>query len=112
MHISATDKEIPAVPLHWHELHDELFRVLKGRIEVRIGNETRIYFPEDGEVRIPKRALHSLKFFSGEECIFEERTEPMVKIYFCVDQGVIIPRQQRTDTECPRMKRKRCFFEI
>jgi len=77
MHISVTDKEIPSVPLHWHELHDELFRVLKGRIEVRIGNETRIYVPEDGEVRIPKRTLHSLKFFSGEECIFEERTEPM-----------------------------------
>lgn len=81
MHISATDKEIPVVPLHWHELHDELFRVLKGRIEVRIGNETRIYVPEDGEVRIPKRTLHSLKFFSGEECIFEERTEPMVRSF-------------------------------
>jgi len=77
MHISANDKEIPAVPLHWHELHDELFRVLKGRLQVRIGNETRIYVPEDGEVRIPKLTLHSLKFFSGEECIFEERTEPM-----------------------------------
>ena len=79
MHISATDKEIPSVPLHWHELHDELFRVLKGRIRVRIENETRIYVPEDGEVRIPKRTLHSLNFFSGEECIFEERTEPMVR---------------------------------
>ena len=82
MHISATDKETPAVPLHWHELHDELLRVLKGRIQVRIGNETRIYVPEDGEVRIPKLTLHSLKFFSGEECLFEERTEPMVSFLF------------------------------
>ena len=89
MHISATDKETPAVPLHWHELHDELFCVLKGRIQVRIGNETRIYVPEDGEVRIPKLTLHSLKFFSGEECIFEERTEPMVRFFFSVSTRLV-----------------------
>ncbi|KAF8804360.1 hypothetical protein BYT27DRAFT_7030457, partial [Phlegmacium glaucopus] len=78
VHISATaDKASLFVPLHWHEMHDEIFRVLKGRMEVRIGNETRIYFPDDGEVRIPKGVLHSLRFFPGEECLFEEKTEPM-----------------------------------
>lgn len=83
MHILPSDKPPPSVPLHWHEMHDEIFRVVKGRMIVRIGNESRIYVPEDGEVRIPKGVLHSLNFFSGEECIFEDKTDPLVR--FCVD---------------------------
>ncbi|KAF8800652.1 hypothetical protein BYT27DRAFT_7148536 [Phlegmacium glaucopus] len=78
VHVSATaDEAALFIPPHWHELHDEIFRVLKGRLEVRIGNDTRIYVPDDGEVRIPKRVVHSLRFFPGEECIMEEKTEPM-----------------------------------
>ena len=61
MHILASDEEISPAPVHWHEMHDELFRVVQGRTQVRIGNETRIFVPEDGEVRIPKRTLHGLK---------------------------------------------------
>lgn len=111
MHLSANDKDIPAVPLHWHEMHDELFRVVQGRVEVRIGNETRIYVPEDGEVRIPKRTLHSLKFFSGEECIFDERTDPMVRSAFSLSRRRLPPKKG-IEQSIPRMKRKRCSFEI
>lgn len=76
----APDADILEVPLHWHEAHDEIFLVIKGRLEVRIGPSVRLYGPEDGEVRIPKRVEHSLKSRKGEECIFYERTEPMVDI--------------------------------
>lgn len=76
----APDADILEVPLHWHETHDEIFLVIKGRLQVRIGPSVRLYGPEDGEVRIPKRVEHSLKSRKGEECIFYERTEPMVDI--------------------------------
>ncbi|KAF8902603.1 hypothetical protein CPB84DRAFT_1775781 [Gymnopilus junonius] len=72
-----TDGETLYVPPHWHEMHDELFRVIKGRLAVMIGKEWRDYVPEDGEIRIPKGVVHSLRGFKGEETIFEERTEPM-----------------------------------
>ncbi|KAJ3505711.1 hypothetical protein NLJ89_g7279 [Agrocybe chaxingu] len=65
------------VPPHWHPLHDEVFRVIKGRIEVKIGPTTRIYTPEDGEIVIPRRTVHSIRSSKGEHIIMEERTEPM-----------------------------------
>jgi len=79
VHVVAVDnQEGLFVPPHWHETHDELFRVIKGRMEATIGSNTRIYVPEDGEILIPRRVVHSLRCFIGEEAIIEERTEPMV----------------------------------
>jgi mannose-6-phosphate isomerase-like protein (cupin superfamily) len=81
--IAVHGQETLFVAPHWHEKHDELFRIIKGRMEVMIGSNTRVYVPEDGEIRIPKRVVHSLRCFIGEETIFEERTEPMVSAYAC-----------------------------
>jgi len=50
-------------------------------MEVMIGSTTRIYVPEDGDIRIPKGVVHSLRCFFGEETIFEERTDPMVSAH-------------------------------
>lgn len=79
VHVSAEvhNQETLLAPPHWHETHDEFFRIVKGRLEVMIGSNTRIYVPEDGEICIPKGVVHSLRGFIGEETIFEERTEPM-----------------------------------
>ena len=63
---------------HWHETHDEIFRVRKGQVEFKIGSSVRVYGPEDGEVRIPKGVVHSFKTYPGVECIIEERSDPMV----------------------------------
>ena len=82
MHVVAVhNQDALFAPLHWHETHDELFRVIKGRMEVMIGSNTRIYVPEDGEIRIPKGVAHSSRCFIGEETIIEERTDPMVSEY-------------------------------
>jgi mannose-6-phosphate isomerase-like protein (cupin superfamily) len=79
--VAVQNQEALFVPPHWHETHDEFFRIIKGRMEVMIGLNTRIYVPEDGEIRIPKRVVHSLRCFVGEETIVEERTDPMVSEY-------------------------------
>lgn len=65
-------------PPHWHETHDEIFRVCKGEVEFKIGSSVKMYGPDDGEARIPKGVVHSLRSYPGVECILEERTEPMV----------------------------------
>ncbi|KAF4613153.1 hypothetical protein D9613_011160 [Agrocybe pediades] len=75
--IPASEGETLYVFPHWHDEHDELFRVVKGRLEVLIGTVTKQYVPEDGEIRIPKGVVHSMRTFHDEETIFEERTEPM-----------------------------------
>lgn len=83
-HVSgATDADTIFVPPHWHETHDEIFRVLKGQVEVTTGKNVKLCGPEDGEVVILKGVVHSLKTYPGVECILEERTEPMVGSSHC-----------------------------
>ena len=94
MQVLPSDKTPPSVPLHWHEKHDEIFRVVKGRMTVRIGNESRIYVPEDGELLVPKGVLHSFSFFPGEECIFEDKTDPVVSLVSTL-RVVIIPHPKK-----------------
>ncbi|KAG6810170.1 hypothetical protein H0H93_015142, partial [Arthromyces matolae] len=65
------------VPPHWHETHDEILRVVKGRMEIRLGSSTREYTPEDGEIFVKRGVIHSLRTFAGEECVFYERTDPV-----------------------------------
>ncbi|KJA17826.1 hypothetical protein HYPSUDRAFT_46012 [Hypholoma sublateritium FD-334 SS-4] len=77
VHIEKGVLEEFQVPAHWHEEHDELFRVIEGRLEVRLGPETKFCTAADGEICIPKGIVHSLRVVMGEECIFEERTDPM-----------------------------------
>lgn len=74
----ASDADTVYVPPHWHETHDEIFCIRKGQMEVTMVSSVQLYGPEDGEIRIPKGVVHSLKTYPGVECIFEERTEPMV----------------------------------
>ncbi|KAF8236144.1 hypothetical protein L208DRAFT_1433128 [Tricholoma matsutake] len=73
----ASDADTVYVPPHWHETHDEIFCIRKGQMEVTMVSSVQLYGPEDGEIRIPKGVVHSLKTYPGVECIFEERTEPM-----------------------------------
>lgn len=72
------DAETLYVPPHWHETHDEFLRVLEGQLEVTLGPITRMYGPHDGEIAIRRGVSHCLRSLKGVECIFEERTDPMV----------------------------------
>jgi len=77
--LNSTADDIGSVPPHWHDTHDEIHRVVKGRVQATLGSETRIYTPEDGEIFVPRGVVHSLKMFQGEDVIFEEKTKPMVR---------------------------------
>ncbi|GLB39815.1 hypothetical protein LshimejAT787_0703250 [Lyophyllum shimeji] len=71
------DADVLYVPPHWHETHDEIIRVVEGRMEIMLGASVREYTPEDGDVRIPKGVVHSLRTSEGVKCTFYERTDPM-----------------------------------
>lgn len=80
-HISGiTEADTLYVPPHWHETHDEIIRVAVGKMEIMLGSSTKVYTPEDGDVMIPKGVVHSLRTFMGVECIFYEKTDPMVSV--------------------------------
>ncbi|KIJ69417.1 hypothetical protein HYDPIDRAFT_106021 [Hydnomerulius pinastri MD-312] len=77
VHVAA-DAEQLHVPPHWHDAHDETFRVVKGQMKYLIGKETHIFTPEDGEVSVPRGVVHALSSVPGAgETIFEEKTTPM-----------------------------------
>ncbi|KAG5639763.1 hypothetical protein H0H81_000043 [Sphagnurus paluster] len=78
------DAETLYVPPHWHDTHDEILRVVKGKLEITLGSVARVYTPEDGEVLIRKGVVHSLRSLKGVACTFYERTDPMVGASYSV----------------------------
>ena len=108
MHIEKDVEEEFNVPAHWHERHDEIFHILEGRVEVRIGNEKRFYTPEDGEITIPRGVEHSLRVVKGEECILEEGTVPMVSLVGHIDSQCL-GANTHSESMIDRIKRKSCF---
>ena len=75
---NSTAEDLVAPP-HWHDTHDEIHRIIQGRIEMMLGSESKIYTPEDGEIFVPRGVVQSLRMFKGEDLIFEEKTQPMVR---------------------------------
>ncbi|KAK7460860.1 hypothetical protein VKT23_008791 [Stygiomarasmius scandens] len=73
----AADTEQLFVPAHWHEKHDEIMRVVKGKLDIMLGSTWKTYTPEDGEVFIGRGVVHSLRSHKGVETVFQERTSPM-----------------------------------
>ncbi|KJA17827.1 hypothetical protein HYPSUDRAFT_70451 [Hypholoma sublateritium FD-334 SS-4] len=120
IHIAKDVPEEVSVPPHWHELHDEVFHVVEGRLEVLVGTVKRFYVPEDGQILIPKGTLHSLRVVKGEECVFEEGTVGMVRQCISYIKSVEITssadsdrdrsRVSRTLTPCLQGPEKELFF--
>jgi len=71
------DDDVFIVPSHWHQDHDEVMRVLEGKIKMTLGNQVTICTPETGDVFIPRGVPHSFESFKGVPCVATERTEPL-----------------------------------
>lgn len=70
---------------HWHESYDEYFKVLKGRVLVKLDGESRIVTPEDGTIKVDKFVVHEFMRADRDkpdddkddgEVITEEWTDP------------------------------------
>lgn len=71
---------------HWHEDYDEIMKVIKGRMAIRLGsNPWKVVTAEDGEVFIPRMVVHDLRRADvdakpgegdDEELWVEEQSEP------------------------------------
>ena len=68
------DSTVPAVPLHWHRLHDEHMLVTKGRAEFTDNGKKIVANACDDLITIPRMHTHSIKCFKGEATIFKEYT--------------------------------------
>ena len=54
------------IPPHIHTKEDEIFRVIKGKVEIMVGGETTIL--EQGDVAFaPKNVVHSWKIIGNEQ---------------------------------------------
>ena len=71
--------------LHWHEQHTEYFKVIKGRVLIRLNGATKIIGPEDGPQIVEKFVVHEfMRADVGKpkdeqdagEVITEEWTDP------------------------------------
>ncbi|KAE9406515.1 hypothetical protein BT96DRAFT_915226 [Gymnopus androsaceus JB14] len=74
---AAEDDDAFIVPSHWHQEHDEVLRVLEGKMKVTLGKQVLICTPETGDVFVPRRVPHSLESFKGVPCVVTERNEPL-----------------------------------
>jgi ABC-type ATPase with predicted acetyltransferase domain len=72
------DAELVYVYPHWHDTHEEVFRVVSGRMEYTLDGVKKVYGPDDGLIHIPKRTVHSIRSFVGEESIVDEGVLPHV----------------------------------
>ncbi|KAK3374574.1 Cupin, RmlC-type [Podospora didyma] len=103
-------KSIWSSGLHWHETHTEYLRLVKGKIRVRLGDETSIIHasPQAIEIRIDRKVWHEWSRVppdnedgSGEEddedVVVIERTDPAdgaKAIFFWNLNGVILKAQR------------------
>jgi hypothetical protein len=55
---------------------DEYFRVFVGSVDVTLDGVTRTVTPADGEVHIPRRAVHSIHIRKDVYGEFGERADP------------------------------------
>lgn len=84
--------------LHWHELHDEYLKVVKGSIRVRLGDTVQTISATSSsqpEIKVGRYVWHEWQRAShdGEEVIVIERTEPddnEKAIFFWNLNGVIL----------------------
>lgn len=80
--------------LHWHQDHDEYLRVVRGRIRVTLGGETRVVAGGDPEVAIPRYAWHSWQRAEMDGVVVvEERTAPadlQKAVFFWNLNGVVM----------------------
>ena len=64
------------VPKHWHKLHDEYMTVEEGELEFYLDGTTSLVKPGDPMIKIPRRAVHSIKWPTGKRATLRERTNP------------------------------------
>lgn len=61
----APDADTLYVPAHWYETHNEIICMMEWQIEITLGASLKLYGPDDGDVKIPKGVVHSLKTYKG-----------------------------------------------
>jgi len=61
------------IPPHWHELHDEHWEVLEGKIELYTDGVWTVYEAEPGkDIHIPRGVVHSARSLEGQAFRFRE----------------------------------------
>lgn len=88
--------------LHWHEKHVEYLRVVKGTIQLVLGNQVHTVSARDAttEVRVDRNTWHEWRrseVAHGDEVVVIERTEPddgQKAVFFWNLNGVIVKAQR------------------
>ncbi|KAF5975874.1 hypothetical protein FCOIX_7411 [Fusarium coicis] len=99
--------------LHWHEIHDEYLKVVKGTIRVRLGDSRQVISATNGnqpEIKVSRYTWHEWQRAApeGEEVVVIERTEPDDNdkaIFFWNLNGVILNSPKVLSDETPLVSR-------
>lgn len=84
---------------HWHERHDEIFRVVAGTIRLTVDGTTRLVRPEDGAQLIRKYAVH--EFMRADMAPAVEGIEPIAEDDEQRGQDVVV--EEWTDPGTPAL---------
>lgn len=72
---------------HFHPQQEEHFKILKGSISVRLGNELKVLTVGDA-LHIPAKQVHSMWNHSTEEAVVQWKVQPALDTEYFLEMGM------------------------
>jgi len=81
-----------ALPPHLHPIQEERWSVVEGSATFRLGNERRLYRPEDGEMLVPPGTVHGIESASDEVARLRTYVAPALRLRAFLEESAAAAR--------------------
>lgn len=82
-----------ALPPHEHPRQEEVWFVIEGKVEFRLGKEKRVIGPEDGEMLVPPNTVHGVKAVDSETAHLGCRVTPALSLQSFLEESAAAARE-------------------
>jgi quercetin dioxygenase-like cupin family protein len=81
------------LPAHFHPRQEELWSVVEGKIDFRLGDETGVIGPENGELAVPPGAVHGLTSVSDRDAHLRCVVRPALRLQAFLEESAAAGRE-------------------
>ena len=81
------------LPPHEHPRQEEVWYVIDGRVEFRLGKEKRVIGPEDGEMVVPRNTVHGVKAVQDTVAHLGCRVTPALELQSFLEESAAAARE-------------------
>jgi quercetin dioxygenase-like cupin family protein len=82
-----------ALPPHEHPRQTEVWYVIDGKVEFRLGKDKRVIGPEDGEMLVPPHTVHGLKAVDQRTAHLGCRVTPALELQSFLEESAAAARE-------------------